>query len=292
MELRQLKYFLAVADTRSFVSAANALYISRQAVSKAVGQLEQELGVELFVRDSNGAFLTPAGLMFYDRIRSSVMELDQVRTEMQRYGARFHQRVRLAFSVGIMPLYEQALQQFRQEQENVELEYCEYPERTCLERLTEHKADLAICAEQPPSPDFSAHTLTQSPYGVLLKRTDALEAMETLELRDLSWLPLAGLSDGSTDAFVKRHGLRLQYTGLDLYRLFTLTQSGKCAMLLPKCLAPGNMDQLLWLPLEQAEPWRLQAIHLRSLENNVLYSTTIDELQSGLLASVANTDAP
>ena len=60
MELRQLKYFLAVADARSFVSAASGLFVSRQAVSKAVGQLEAELGVELFVRDSNGAFLTPA----------------------------------------------------------------------------------------------------------------------------------------------------------------------------------------------------------------------------------------
>ena len=45
MELRQLKYFLAVSDARSFVSAANTLYISRQAISKAVGQLEAELGV-------------------------------------------------------------------------------------------------------------------------------------------------------------------------------------------------------------------------------------------------------
>ena len=78
MELRQLKYFLEVADARSFVGAANNLFVSRQAVSKAVGQLEGELGVELFVRDPSGAFLTPAGLIFYDRIRSSVMELERV----------------------------------------------------------------------------------------------------------------------------------------------------------------------------------------------------------------------
>ena len=44
MELRQLKYFLEVADARSFVGAANNLFVSRQAVSKAVGQLEGELG--------------------------------------------------------------------------------------------------------------------------------------------------------------------------------------------------------------------------------------------------------
>ena len=51
MELRQLKYFLTIADKRSIVGAANALYISRQAVSKAISQLESELGVDLFVRD-------------------------------------------------------------------------------------------------------------------------------------------------------------------------------------------------------------------------------------------------
>lgn len=286
MELRQLKYFLAVADARSFVSAANTLYISRQAVSKAVGQLEQELGVELFVRDSNGAFLTPAGLMFYDRIRSSVMELEQVKTEMQRYGARFHQRVRLAFSIGVMPLYEQALRGFRREQENVELEYQELPEQSCLERLLEHKADLAICTGRPQSQDFVAHTLAQSPHGVLLKRTEALESMDSLELRDLSWLPLAGISEGGTQGFAERHSLRLQYSGLDLYRLFTLTQSGTCAMLLPRCQVPHNMADLIWLPLEQTEPWCLQAVRLRSLENNVLYSTTIDELLSSVFASM------
>ena len=80
MELRQLKYFLAVADARSFVAAAESQYISRQAISKSVAQLEQELNVELFMRDSGGAFLTPAGMMFYERVRSLVMELDSVRT--------------------------------------------------------------------------------------------------------------------------------------------------------------------------------------------------------------------
>ena len=146
MELRQLKYFLTVADTRSFVSAAGVLFVSRQAVSKAIGQLEAELGVELFVRDSSGAFLTPAGLMFYDRVRSSVMELEQVRMEMQRFGPRYLQRVRVVLGMGILQMYEKALQGFRIEQENLALEYAEYPDSECFTALREHKADLAVCA--------------------------------------------------------------------------------------------------------------------------------------------------
>lgn len=286
MELRQLKYFLAVADARSFVSAANALYISRQAVSKAVGQLETELGVELFVRDSNGAFLTPAGLMFYDRIRSSVMELEQVRTEMQRYGARFHQRVRLALSVGVMQLYEQALFSFRQGQENIELEYQECPEESCLTLLREHEADLAICTRKPQSADFSSQVLARSPYGVLLQEKEALAEADTLELRDLSWIPLAGMSDGANQALCRKYSLHLQYTGLDLYRLFCLTQSGMCAMLLPECLIPASMPGLRWLPLEEPEDWTLYAVCLRSLENNVLYHTALDDLQSRVFRQI------
>ena len=247
-------------------------------MSKAIGQLETELGVELFVRDSNGAFLTPAGLMFYDRIRSSVMELEQVRADMQRYGARYHQRIRLAFSVGTMPLYEAKLQTFLQEQENVELEYRECPEEQCLKLLSEHKADLVICTGMPTDPDLSAQVILQSPMGILLKKNEELTQLDSVEMRDLSWLPLAGLQDGGNEYFCKTHNQRLQFTGLDMYRLFRLTQAGKCAMLLPQCLIPALLEDLIWLPLEQAEPWAVRAIRLRSMENNVLYLSVVDDL--------------
>lgn len=285
MELRQLKYFLAVADARSFVGAANMLYVSRQAVSKAVGQLEAELGVELFVRDSSGAFLTPAGLMFYDRVRSSVKELEKVSSDMQKYGARYQQRVRVVFSVGIMQLYEKTLRELRMEQENLALEYQECPHELCLNTLEEHQADLLICTGKPKSGEFSVHTITRSPYGVLIQETEALKAEESLGLEDLNWIPLAALRDGATEKLREEHGLHLQYQGYDLYRLFSLTAEGRCAMLLPMCMIPKQMQGLMWLPLENVEPWTLYSVCLRSLENNVLYHSTIEELQNRVLRS-------
>lgn len=289
MELRQLKYFLAVADTRSFVSAASKLYVSRQAVSKAVGQLEAELGVELFARDSSGAYLTPAGLMFYDRIRSSVKELEQVLSDMQQYGARYQQRVRVVFSVGIMQLYEKALQDLRMEQENLAVEYQECPHEQCLDTLREHQADLLICTGKPKTGEFSVHTITRSPYGVLIQETEALKNEESLGLDDLNWIPLAALRDGAAEELREKYGLRLQYQGYDLYRLFSLTAEGRCAMLLPMCMVPRQLQGLMWLPLEDVEPWTLYSVCLKSLENNILYHTTIEELQSRVLR---NTPAP
>ena len=114
MEIRQLRYFLSVAENRSFVNAATKLYISRQAVSKAISQLEAELGVELFVRDTSGAFLTPTGLLFYERVRSIIMELDNLADQIRSTSNRYRQRIRIAFSIGTVSLVEDSLLSFRE----------------------------------------------------------------------------------------------------------------------------------------------------------------------------------
>jgi DNA-binding transcriptional LysR family regulator len=60
-EVRELRYFVAVAEERRFTHAAERLYITQQSLSAAIGQLERRLGVELFVRDRQGLALTPGG---------------------------------------------------------------------------------------------------------------------------------------------------------------------------------------------------------------------------------------
>ena len=91
------------------------------------------------MRDSNGAFLTPAGVMFYDRIRSNVMELEQAKNEMQHYGEKYRHWVRVAFTVGTLQLYEKKILEFQAEQENFVIKYQECPEENlaqCLENLS------------------------------------------------------------------------------------------------------------------------------------------------------------
>lgn len=285
MELRQLKYFLTVADMRSIVGAANSLYISRQAVSKAVAQLESELGVDLFVRDSNGAFLTPAGIMFYDRVRSSVMDLEEIRNEMQHYGSKYHQTIRIAFAAGTVQLYEDRLLQYISTHKNTDISYSEYPQRDCFQLLQEHKADLAVCTEDVQNELLSTEEILQSPFGIVVQSTNALLECGKIGFDELRWLPLAGLSDGKTAVFVKKYGLRLQYSGCDFYRLFSLTSSGRCAMLLPEILFPKKWPGLLWLPLDGSEPWHLYRVFLKSLEKNTLYRTAIDDLQNQVFFS-------
>ena len=174
MELRQLRYFLAVADNRSFVSAASNLYISRQAVSKAISQLETELGLELFVRDPSGAFLTPTGLMFYERIRGIIMDLDNLTEQLQTSGNRYHQRIRIAFSIGTVSLVEESLLAFREARENLEIVYSEHSQEECVRLLQEHQVDIIIGGMNNVAPQFLSEQIVDSPIGVLLRAVDGL----------------------------------------------------------------------------------------------------------------------
>ena len=80
MELKQLRYFLQVAEYLNFSRAAEQLYISQPALSYQIAELERELGVELFVRDRRKVYLTPAGKALLGRAGIFVSPLTTRRT--------------------------------------------------------------------------------------------------------------------------------------------------------------------------------------------------------------------
>jgi len=284
MELRQLRYFLAVADARSFVSAAEKLYVSRQAISKSVAQLEQELNVELFMRDSGGAFLTPAGLMFYERIRTLVMELDSVRSQMKAYGTRYHQRIRIAFSIGTIQLLEQQLTEYRENQHNAEISYDEHSEADCQKMLMEHQADVIITTLNLQDPLFATQELLRSPFGILIREQKELQ---DVHVKDLSWIPLAGQSDAQTQAFCSKNGIALRYRGYDYRRLFELTAGGKCALIIPECLVPAWLPGVRWMPIAEGDDWYLYKISPKNAEKNLMFSAALDDLHQQVFAPLA-----
>ena len=77
MEFRHLKYFVAVAQERSFTRAAERLYISQPPLSRQIQQLEEELGLQLFDRDARPLALTEAGRFFYARALRMLEQLDE-----------------------------------------------------------------------------------------------------------------------------------------------------------------------------------------------------------------------
>lgn len=284
MELRQLRYFLSVADTRSFVSAAGKLFISRQAISKAISQLESELNVELFMRDSNGAFLTPAGIMFYERVRTLVMELDNLSADMKNYGTRFHQHIRLAFSISVMSLFEPRLLEYKNTQVNLDIHYQESPKELCLQLLQEHKVDMIVSPMLVKDPMFVCDRLMDSPLGILIQWNHALSELTEVERSDLQWIPLAIHSDH----FPQSGNLRVQYQGYDFQRLFHLVEQGLCALILPQCFTGLIPVTTKWIPIVDTPPWTLYKAYSKTSEKNQLYSAVLDELHMRIFRDIAH----
>src|SRR5437868_8759560 len=76
MELRHLRYFVAIAEERSFTRAAERLWIAQPGLSTQIRRLEAELGIQLLERHARGVDLTPAGQLFLERARVALAAAD------------------------------------------------------------------------------------------------------------------------------------------------------------------------------------------------------------------------
>ena len=84
MRMKQLRYFITVAETGSIASAAKKLYVSAPAVSIAIANLERELEVSLFIRERNRLMLTPLGQSYYLRVLRIFQDIDEATEEIRK----------------------------------------------------------------------------------------------------------------------------------------------------------------------------------------------------------------
>jgi len=141
----QLEHFLAVARSKKFSRAAENSYVSQSSLSKQIKALEEELGVELFVRSSAGVSLTPAGEMFLDFAGKTHRDYENILLGLGRYSAGAHLRVRL----GALPLMEaydldSALADFQIDNMGTQIDLFEREQTNLLRRLDMDQVDVAI----------------------------------------------------------------------------------------------------------------------------------------------------
>lgn len=128
MELRHLKYFLAVAEELRFARAAEKLHIEQSPLSRAIKELEEELGVVLFARTTRNTRLTRAGKLFLEHVRRVLAAVEQARESVKAAANGFHGQLRVALSDGITPSRLSALLVLcRQEEPEVEIRFFEVP---------------------------------------------------------------------------------------------------------------------------------------------------------------------
>jgi len=128
MDLRHLRYFLAVAEELHFARAAERLHIEQSPLSRTIKDLEDELGAQLFVRTTRSTRLTRAGKLFFEHVPRVFAALQQARDAVQAATHGFHGQLRVALSDGITPARLPALLALcRKEEPEVEIRFFEVP---------------------------------------------------------------------------------------------------------------------------------------------------------------------
>lgn len=155
MELRHLRYFAAVADELNFTRAAQTLHVAQSAVSAQVHDLEQQIGVALFDRNSRRVRLTPAGKAFQESARRLLQAADDAVRQARRVGQAGYGTLAVGFSgVHSHEWMPRILRRFRQAYPATEVTLSEMVPAVQIEALLARKLDVgfigAIEARPPP----------------------------------------------------------------------------------------------------------------------------------------------
>ncbi len=145
MELRHLRYFLTVAEELHFARAAEKLHMDQSPLSRAIKDLEDELGAKLFTRTARNIRLTHAGKVFLERVPRIFEALEQARDGAKSAASGFHGQLRIALSDGITPSRLPALlARSREEEPEVEIRLFEVPLDQQIRGLQEDLYDAGL----------------------------------------------------------------------------------------------------------------------------------------------------
>lgn len=187
VELRQLRYALAVAEELHFGHAARRLHMTQPSLSRQVKALEQEIGVDLFTRTSRGVELTPAGAEFTRHTRSA---LQLVGTAVRRSsevarGATGH--VSLGFvATAALDILPRALAVQRSRRPAVVVTLAELTTEEQVLALESGHLDVGLGRDARPVPGLRIQPLRQEPVVVALSATHPLARRASLRLSDLA----------------------------------------------------------------------------------------------------------
>lgn len=216
MELRQIQYFIAIAEVEHFGRAALRLRIAQPALSRQMKLLEAELGIELFERLPRGVRLTAAGRVFLDEARHMLVQLTRAVAAAQGAAAGKAGSLRLGFieAVAWQGLVPDAIRRFRNEFPGVALTLAAMPTGEQLASLRQGRLDAALIYNPLPADDLTVLALVRHPVVLAVPVESPLAERTALMLRDLEDQPLIGFQRRASPRFFDDLQARFRAVGL------------------------------------------------------------------------------
>jgi DNA-binding transcriptional LysR family regulator len=276
MDLRHLRYFLAVAEEMHFGRAAARLGISQPPLSQQIRALEQELGVQLFDRTSRRVRLTSSGELFLPQARQTLLQAERAMLTARRaqMGEIGHLALGITASAPFVPVVSKALYRFRQAHPDVELMLQEMGRDEQIAAIEKELIDIAIARdwERPLLPaHLTATCLIEEPMVLAVREGHPLASRHAPpRIQDLRDEPLV-LYSASAGAGFNDHLYRLcqdfgflpqvVHEASGLATLLGLVAAGFGSTILSQTLARLHVENLVYRQFADMGVTRLWLIH-------------------------------
>jgi DNA-binding transcriptional LysR family regulator len=264
MELRHFHSFIAVAEELNFTKAARRLQIAQPPVSRHIRDLETELGVKLFERNSSRVFLTDAGRGFLNEVRVALQHVSQAVEAARQAGSGGTGTVRLGIGKGLGDVVSRIVNEYLRLFPRVEIDVRDIASGFQAEAFFERKIDVGFMRSPIDAPQLASAPLFQEQFSVVLRKSSPLAKHKVLHLPDLAGETLLlidrRISPGAYDqtlALFREHGVepKVVSTATMPYEEAgsILVDSGKGIYfaLGKNPIHPSFIDRLIALPLKE-----------------------------------------
>ncbi len=209
MELRQLRYFVAVAELLHFTNAARRLHIAQPPLSRQIRALEGELGVQLLLRSSGKVELTRAGGIFLEEARAVLQRVDEAARSARE--AEFGRgTVRLGIGLGLGETVSRVINRHLQQFPGVEIDVVNLPSGFQSEALIARRIDVGFLRPPIDGSQLISRPIVTERLSVVLRRSSPLARHRRLSLKQLANEPLLLIARNISSGVYEKT--------LDLYR--------------------------------------------------------------------------
>src|ERR1700681_2126634 len=197
MELRHLRYFVAVAEEGSVTLAAERrLHTAQPSLSRQIRDLETEVGAQLLIRSVRGIELTAAGRAFLDHARLALSQGEAAGGGGRPAAPAPQESCVMAFLTGTeIDWFPEAVRLLRDELPSIEVILVSQTSPELASALLRGKVDVAFLRPEPEMPDLAFKHLTREPLVAVLPRDHPLAALDAISPRDIEGETFVNVSD-------------------------------------------------------------------------------------------------
>jgi len=262
MELRQMKYFVTIANTRSYSDAAKSLFVTQPTLSWNMQKLEEELNVNLFDKSDNDIKLTKLGQVFYEESVKILENVDNLLVRIKEEDRKENQKLKVGLTVLFAVQYMDQIVHFTTTNPDVELSFIQSGSIKLQKMLADKEIDIGLISFPVYEPSITIQNLKTShpnySVSVVVPFDHPLANKKVIKIADLKNYGICLLSESYVIGKVTKE--RCQEQGFQPNIIFT---NGNWEVLLQNTLITGgltllpqalerlsNFHNLKWIPLD------------------------------------------